>query len=233
MSILAFIAALVGLHAGDTPPAPSHHWRCVGVAKGAGQSQVEVDILGKTGGKRTLHMTTWAPPRIGGRQWTAGFMEDEPELDVAYFLATPEGLGPPTFISTSVVSLRGPQILKGGRIGLVLDRQRERTAPLEMPQTWRAKVEHFIATRIQILAGPQADGSILNKELLEALETAHSGQAKLRGSKGEVLAWIRYDFSAREDRDRMYREARAEAEARALHPETCEGWTATKADPSP
>jgi hypothetical protein len=201
------------LLAGSQAESPRQQWVCRGLAKGERGAEVSVLWYLEADGKVVGRGADWTPPQIATTAKAAGLSGLAPDLAVA--LDTEPATGRANAVLVSADSEAGPQLVEGSTVTLKLDDGRRWSVSLERIAGVRDVPP--LTFRINTLADA---GS--NPELLAALETARGGEATLTAKDGRRLGQVRYDLSARAERDRLFRQAWAAAERAARRPLRCD-----------
>ncbi|MGA0599738.1 hypothetical protein ACO2Q3_03435 [Caulobacter sp. KR2-114] len=212
--LYAILAAAAIAAAAPPPPAAAPHWLCQGKAKGLNGAEVTANWTvddSKTVLERRL---VWTPPQTS--QHSLPGYSGNPYLSVLY--DTPDG--PPAAVRAIVIGRDGPGPLAGANVSLAL----------KGGQSWSARVIPLPGPDLSVggltlrnawLANTHWSGAAAHLDLLQATPGAHEVTVTLASANGEFLAWITSDLSAGGDRDRLFHDAIAAADALAANPQSC------------
>lgn len=174
-------------------------WLCGGSVSTTAGSSVTVHFYVEADGNIISHYTAWDPPVSARQVHVRRRSKDMPSLSISFEKADGEGIGLPTGIDVSVLSERSLRWLDDGTVTLAV--------PGGPSQTSK-----FLVTANH---PPYRSATIAENgdtKLLSAVENANVISVDLRDRRKRLIGSISYNVSARDERDRLYRQAWTEAE---------------------
>ena len=206
---LAFLLTAAALLGGNSPEVQSDQWLCEGVARGSHGAIVIVHFYAADDGTVIDRGVAWTPPttsrKVSGRSLAAL------DLMVSYDHADRINLGAPSVIDASVLSRESLGFLDDSIVVLGLQRTLF-TGKFDVSGTTKGGVQYRSAT-LASDSGNRLAGRFAN---------AAEGHLLVASAIGKPLASIVYDFSARRERDRLFRAAWDEAEQKLARPTQCD-----------
>jgi hypothetical protein len=202
------VTAAAGLLGAEAAGPQSDQWLCEGVARGSRDAIVIVQFYVGANGTVIAHSAGWRPPtrtrKVGGRGLSS--------LDVmiSYDDASRWGVGAPTSIDASVLSREPLAVLDGSIVVLALPRTIF-TGEFDVSASSKGGVAYRSAT----LAGDSGS------RLVGRFGKAGAGRLLVESPTGNPLALVVYDFSARQERDRLFRAAWDKAEQALARSSQC------------
>jgi len=210
-------AAAVAAAAPAPTPAPvaaATHWLCQGKASGANGSEVVANWTVDDGKAILSRRIVWTPPRLSLHSLPD--YGGNPYLSVLY--DTPDG--PPAAVRAIIIGRAGPNPLAGANVSLAL----------KGGQSWSARVipvsgvdlsTNTFTVRNAWLANTHWSTPLAHLDLLQAVPSTGEVTVSLANAGGEILAWSTNDLTAGAERDRLFHDAIAAAEAASANPQSC------------
>jgi hypothetical protein len=187
----------------------SDQWLCDGSARTARGSDVSIQFYVDAEGNIIAHSTAWDPPLNDRKTYARRRSADMPSMSISYDKADGDGMGLPTGINVSALSERSLRWLDDSTVTMVV--------PDGPTQTSEFNVSgNHPPYRSATIAG-NGDG-----ELLAAVDNSSAVLVNLRDRKNKLIGSISYNVSAKDKRDRLYRQAWAEAHAALRNRSKCE-----------
>jgi hypothetical protein len=170
---------------------------CKGEAEGANDATVEVVFTVDGSGAITKRSADWTPPGAGSGL-TA--FSGAPSFTITYGQPTEAGIGAPTQVVGSALSMKGPALWKDAVLAMILDGDggHEWSAELiiaEGKSDHPKKGELQIAFALGTLADAQGETGSINPDLLPAIEKAKTARLGFRAGDHVVGSVTDADLS--------------------------------------
>lgn len=192
--------------------AATDQWLCSGEASDPSGSSVSVQVYVLASGAEVGRSVGWTPPRIAPADRKARLTERTPELSITFDKAVARGMGAPTRVSLSALTLHPVKWL--GRARGVLTLSDGARYPADIALTFKSANSAFYSG--DFLEGDAVQASAA--DLGTRLASATRGQLTIADAKGRVRSTVTYLFPPVEKRESLYRVALAEVEEKLKSP---------------